>query len=425
VHRLILAPSAPFFPTASELHRAAECVAPWALGLEEQDDAGEWAEHGRRLHFLAELVAHGQSEIEVLSRVFRDPEPDYEHIENVYRLIVPMVEADIEASKLGVWHVEAGIKWRSDGYADEVELCERAPGERMRGWFSGTADLVYVRQDGVLLVADWKFGPRERITGEPAAHSCQGFFLAMAFASLLEVSASSDNEVIARFERRMVSEAGIEVDGYDITQGELYGFAEQLRGLGARIIKADGAMPRISAACGKCKAKAACPGWEAQYLAVIESSRHAHESLLAVPATDEEAARMHHAIEAAESLVEQWKEHVKAYVLTHPDGVPIGLGLKLKAIPSKDREVLDTPEAIDVIERIAGPKAIEVQRKTGVGLIKAAARDGVDKSIKSAADRDKSKKAAEERVIAELIQAGAVLDKGKKLSVREVRTGEE
>lgn len=70
-------------------------------------------------------------------------------------------------------------------------------------------------------------------------------------------------------------------------------------------------------------------------------------------------------------------------------------------------------------------KAIEVQRKTGLGLIKAAARDSVDKTIKSTADRDKSKKAAEERVFAELVAAGAVIDKGKKLTVRVVRSDEE
>ena len=39
MRRLDLLPLAPFYPTASELHRAAECVAPWALGLPEAEEA--------------------------------------------------------------------------------------------------------------------------------------------------------------------------------------------------------------------------------------------------------------------------------------------------------------------------------------------------------------------------------------------------
>ena len=58
MRRLDLLPTGPFFPTASELRRAAECVAPWALGLPEAEDVpSEWAESGKRLHVYAETIA--------------------------------------------------------------------------------------------------------------------------------------------------------------------------------------------------------------------------------------------------------------------------------------------------------------------------------------------------------------------------------
>ena len=249
VHRLTRAPSQPYYTTASELRIASECVAPWALGLPGVRETNEWAEFGRSMHAAAECLALGK--------------PRHEHFdaagERALEHVTCSLDDDIAAAKVFVWpdgraasiRAEMGIKWRSDGFDDEAALCERAPGERLRGWFSGTADLVCVRADGGLVVADWKFGPREHVTGEPAKESCQGFFLALAFATLLEVRGSSAGVVVARFERRMVREDGIEVDAYDITQGELDAFAEQLRWLAARIDKAEGAAPRISAACGK------------------------------------------------------------------------------------------------------------------------------------------------------------------------------
>jgi hypothetical protein len=418
MRRLDLLPSSPFFPTASELRIASECVAPWALGLPEADEApGEWAEMGRRLHLLAQGLADGSNP--PLGFPYSEKETP------VVAMLNSAIVADFAAAKRGQsWFVEQGLQWRPDGFADEAEFCERQPGERLRGWFSGTVDLAYVRADGVLVIVDWKFGPREGIEGEPAEDSCQGHFLALAFASKLGIRGSSAGVVVARFERRMVNEEGVEVDACDITQGELDAFAEQLRGLAKRIMEAQGAKPRISHACGKCKAKATCPGWGELRNGLVASWRDGVKDLTAPPENAEMAARMYHTRKMAENIASQWEAWVNAYVLINGP-VPIGLGMVLKAIPSKDREALDTPEALDVIERIAGLRAITVQRKTTLKAIAQAARDGVGKNITSASDRDKTKKAAEERVFKELIEAGAVLDKGKKLSVRVVRAGEE
>lgn len=424
MRRLDLLPSMPFFPTASELPRAAECVAPWALGLpESEDEPGEWAERGRYQHELAEDLVNESQHVPDLGL----------YSVAIAHLLKDAIDADRRAAKCIVWpdrirvtvRSEVGAKWRSDGFYDEAELCERAPGERLRGWFSGTADLVYVRRDGVLVVADWKFGAMEHLR-EPAEESCQGFFLALAFCRLLEITGSSADVVVARFEKRIVSENGIEVDGYDITQGELLQWHNMLAGLAGRIVKAESAAPRISAACGHCKAKAECPSWNqletSAVVAFANPSSDEFISLCRMPETDEDARLMHHAIKAGEGVVKEWKRLREVYILAHADGLVVGLGLKLKAIPSKDREILDTPEGLDAIERIV-PGSIIVQRKATLPSIAKAAREAVD-GIASTSDRKKTKDAKEKDAFALLIEAGAVIDKGKKLSVCTVRSDE-
>lgn len=421
MRRLSLLPSAPFYPTASELRIAGECVAPWALGLPESDEPNEWAEYGKRMHAVAQGLADG---------TYPQDLPALSSQEAVLAgLIKAMLDQDYAATKPGLhWFVEQGIKWRTDGFDDEAEFCERAPGERLRGWFAGTVDLAYVRHDGLLVVADWKFGPREHVNGETAKESCQGFFLALAFATKLGIRGSGPSVVVARFERRMVSEDGIEVDGYDITQGELDAFAEQLRGLAARIDKAEGAMPKISAACGKCKAKMECPAWEAlesHAMAVIcDATSDRIDPFLRPPQSPEDVRLLHHAVTAGKAIVDEWEEWAKAYVLTHPEGVLIGLGMKLKGVPTKDREVVDTSEGLDAIERII-PGGVVFERKAGIGTIEKAISVLVDKAnISSSSDKKKTKKAETERVFAELTAVGAVIDKGKKLAVRVVRSDE-
>lgn len=423
MQHLSLAPSAPYFPTASELRIASECVAPWALGLPEERETNEWAELGRRMHAAAECLALGK----VRHEHFDAPS------ERALEHVMCSLDDDIAAAKVFVWpdgraagiRAEMGIKWRSDGFDDEAELRQRAPGERLRGWFSGTADLVYVRTDGVLVVVDWKFGPREHVYGEPAKESCQGFFLAVAFASLLKISGSSAGVVVARFERRMVREDGTEVDGYDITQGELDAFAEQLRGLGERIQRGVDVAPRISAACGKCKARRECPAWEMQSHVVYHHVANASfDALKRPPQSPDDARALHYAIEQGEHLTAEWKKWRDAYVLTNGP-VSVGLGMALKAVPQSKRAVVSTPEAMDLIEQVAGKSAIVIERNATCDSIKKAARDAAGAGIVSTSDRNKAKAAAEAEVFAKLIEGGAIREAGKTYVVREMRTGDD
>jgi len=371
MRRLDLLPSLPFFPTASELLRAAECVAPWALGLPESEDAaGEWAETGRYHHELAEDLVNESQHV-----------PDVGlYSAEIAHLLKDAIDNDRRSAKHITWpdrimvtvRAELGIKWRSDGFASEAQFVQRAPGERIRGWFAGTADLAYVRHDGVLVVADWKFGPRTKFVGERAKNHRQGWFLALAFATALEVTGSSRDVVVARFEARHVSESGIEVDGIDLTQGDLDDWAATLSGLAKRITGAVDAMPKISAACGHCKAKDACPAQTAFETSVMAEVQGANiEALCRPPVGPDDVRALHHAIAQAEHLAAEWKTWRDAYVLVNGP-VTLGMGIQLEAKPTSRRTVLDTPEAMDAVESVASKAAIVVQRSATCESIKKA-----------------------------------------------------
>ena len=430
MRRLDLLPSAPFYPTASELHRAAECVAPWALGLSEAEEApGEWAEFGRRCHVGAEMLAHGQGMIEALSRAL--PEPPHKQTDAIIAVIevmAPVIERDVaeckgSSSGHSTWFVEQGVAWRPGFPDDEAKLVQRKPGERLCGWFSGTVDLAYVRADGVLIVVDWKFGPMEHVRGEPAQDSCQGFFLALALCTALQIRGSSAGVVVARFERRMVREDGIEVDGHDITQGELDAWAKTLAGLARRIDSAVDAAPKLSAACGKCRAKQGCQAWDALEVSVLAEVDGGNVEALCRPPTNQGDVRaLYHAIEAAESAVENWREWVRAWCLLHAEGVEIGLGLKLKAGEKSSRVAVQTAEALALIESVVGPNAIETKRKSSLGAIEKAVKEAAGAGITSKTDRDKARRKAVEDAFVRLTEGGAILEKGARWGVSVVRS---
>jgi hypothetical protein len=412
MRRLDLLPSKPFYPTASELHRAAECVAPWALGLPEADEApGEWAEMGRRLHLLAQGLADGSNP--PLGFPYSEKETP------VVAMLNSAIVADFAAAKRGQsWFVEQGLQWRPGFPDDEARLVTRAPGERERGWFSGTADLAYVRADGVLVVIDWKFGERTRWIGERAKDHAQLWTLALALATALGIRGSSENVLVARVEARHVNEDGIEVDAIDITQGMLDAWADTLRKLARRIDAATDAAPKLSAACGRCQAKEACPAWNALEQAILgEICEQGAGAFLRPPTSPHEVRLLYHATEAAKSAVENWEQWVQAWCLVHPEGVEIGLGLKLQARERASRAVVQTSEAMALIEGVVGAGAIEVKRKSSIGVIERAVKEAAGAGITSKSDRDKARRAAVESAITRLVEGGAIQEKGAKWGV--------
>lgn len=407
----------PEYPTASELHRAAECVAPWALGLERHDESGVDAAWGRLCHAGAEALARGDVIRDALSVA---PSLDeYPRLMAVLTHVRDALDADrdalfdcVDAAGKAPWFVEQGVSWKP--WDRTARLVERQPGQRFQGEFSGTADLVYVRGDGVVIVVDWKFGVQTARIGEPAEEHAQGWTLALGFVTALGVKQYGDAHVVARFEARHVNEEGVRVDGVDITAGELAAWARELEKLAAKINAGQTATPRRSHACGRCSARAACPSWQELAEAVTFELAPALEAdvLARPPQTPKEVRLLNDAILAGERHVERWREWRRAYVLTH-EPVPVGLGLELAALRRKERKMLQTPESLAVVERVApGGVVVEEKRKATIESVKRAVRDAAGAGIVSTADRNKAKAAAEARAFDELEREGALVAAG-------------
>jgi hypothetical protein len=135
-----------------------------------------------------------------------------------------------------------------------------------------------------------------------------------------------------------------------------------------------------------------------------------------------DARALYYAIEAAEGAVANWREWVRAWCLLHPEGIDIGLGLKLKAGEKSSRAVVQTVEAMTLIESVAGPNAIETKRKSSLGAIEKAVKEAAGAGIVSKSDRDKARKKAVEDAFARLTEGGAILEKGARWGVSVVRS---
>ena len=397
----LLSPSKPGYPTASELYRARECIAPWALGLPEERTSNEYAERGQRLHEGAANVALAGDVDQWLNAQFAGISScERESVSLMMWRVSDFIAKDHAAAvknKQMSWFVEQGIRYRP-GYPDVAEFVERKPGQRFEGWFSGTADLVYVRADGVLIVADWKFGRKDQV--EPAEENCQLLFLALAFATTMGIASSSEGVIVARIELRFVDEDGVHVDAEDVTWGELCAFADELGALTERIDA--GAAPKISHACGKCPSKAHCPAWEQLELALYGEALNSTTDMLLGPPRDAEHAREYrNGIEALRRGLEDLEERYKAFLVQNPEGVPIGLGMREVARKVERPNLVLTEAAQAAIREKWGDAAFT--SRPSIGRIRAAEK--AKKKQWSAADWKKRK----EELAAEMIAAGLLL----------------
>jgi len=396
---LSLTRPSPYYPTASELRTATQCLAPWALGLPTIEDSSSYSEEGRRRHKMAEKIAMGNYTAD-------DGWWDEQWAMAIQRKIDDdLAVIDRYDCEPAIWLVERGISYRPTMLGGEAEFIERKPGERLRGAYAGTADLAYVRNDGVLVVADWKLGARGEVNEWPASENPQLWFLALALATALRISASSASVVVARVELRHVFDNGdIEVDGYDITQGELDAWAEQLASMANRIQNGDGEMPRRSEACGRCKSRAACPAWRALQEHVLGLLTSDNPLPLSTPISSvEQALIVRDAKKVVSQLSETWDQRLIAWHERNPGGIPIGLGMREVMITTQRREVLDTPEALAAIAEVVGAGAIERRPHVTLESIRATARKGIE------GKKGVTKAEAEEAAIVKLEAMGAIV----------------
>ena len=393
----LLSPSKPGYPTASELYRARECIAPWALGLPEERTPNEYAERGRMCHTIADMLVCGNTAATIQAS---------ESVAGVaWSAVQDMIHADQSNAKCIVWpdnirvavRSEVGIRYRP-GYPDVAEFVEREPGQRFEGWLSGTADLVYVRANGVLVVADWKFGRKDQCEpidgcGDEDDGNLQLLFLALAFATALEITGSSEGVIVARIELRFVDEDGMHVDGRDVTWGELCAFADELGALAERIDAGGSSLPRdpfewTSHACNRCASKAHCPAPKTIGQSLLEAATKHVESMLSGPPRDAEHAREYRdGIKALEMARDDLEERYKAFLVQNPEGVPIGLGMR-EVARKVERPNLVLTEAAQAAIRAKYGEGAFVSRPS-IGRIRAVKK--AEKKTWSAADMRKLK----------------------------------
>ena len=126
MRRLDLLPLAPFYPTASELHRAAECVAPWALGLPEAEEAPG---NGRCLD--AGCMRRRSAIPDFRCAEYNDLPTSMMLIQAAITSIAPRWRQD----GFGLWRARRRLApWLSD---DEARLVQREPGS---GFEDGSRD---------------------------------------------------------------------------------------------------------------------------------------------------------------------------------------------------------------------------------------------------------------------------------------------
>lgn len=423
-----MASLAPPCPTASKLALAFACPASVILQHGVPDEPSPDAEWGRLVHAGAEALANdmpletacdvafravGREEFGVRARLFATLN-QIAIVLNVDRLDGPRE-----------WHVEPGYAYNLRTGAVRGPF-KREPGDAGGPWeVPGSADLVFRRADGVLVVADWKpdMGKTARV-GSMAEDHHQLYFLALCASRVHGAGAG------VRVELRYYSEDGVRIDGAELDEADLALFEADLLSLAKRLAEYPVPVPGWHCEGRHCRARATCPATTA----IVGASALAPvlpELVRRMPSDDDEYRALYTLLRAIDAWTPEARRRLDAYVLARPDGVEVAPGVKVKAIPQKQgAEVVDTPEALEKLK----DKALSITRSAAdVGNMLAALFESkcttglgrIDKAVRVATGkRGNDLKKARAAFRAELAEAGVIREGTSVLRVQEVRDEE-
>jgi len=416
------------YPSISKLALAACCVAPWTQGYERRDSAGDEAAFGNKLHGHFAALALGGSVEGEIERWHGPPEGAWETLEHVDEALTK----DGMSLQYGTsMHVERGVSY--DPATGRAEFADRKPGEELRGRFAGSADLVYLRTDHVLVVVDWKTGAQQARLEDVDTH-WQLWTLGLAFARALRHAGP------LRLELRHVSAEGIRVDGVDVAPDELLEHEVRLGALARRLDSYE--RPHPGAWCREryCPCVASCRAQLELVRAVKEdiAEELPPEVLTETPLDDDGFRMLDTLIDAVESWLIKAKERRKAYLLTRPQGVEIlpGIVRRVKAVTRE--EAIESDAAAELIRSVflaaageAGDLALEaVKRAVGIritkGAVEKAAGHVADKltvAIASSSDRRKARTAAKHELLEELRRLKVLIPAGSSYKLEKVKAG--
>ncbi len=342
-------PIAPPCPTASKLALAFACPASVLLSRDCPDKPSAWAGRGDLVHSLAEkMYAEPHYGLQdALDRTFSDDELRSKMGAVGLALWEQLTEDLAAVAPNTFWHPEAGYAYNLR--TGEVRgPFKREPGQTGNAWeVCGSADLVFRRNNGKLIVRDWKpdDGKTARIA-DPSTHH-QLWFLALCASRAHGFGAG----VIV--ELAFYSERGIWIESTELSWDDIVGFESDLLSLGPLLE----AYPQPK------------PGWYCEGLYCQAHATKCHAAIVLsdmtiqtvdpLPAellrraarTPEEARRQYEALRILRKVEPLLEQHVKSYA--HACGpIPLGHGVNLVAKVTKGRDdVLDTPEALRELSR--------------------------------------------------------------------------
>ena len=361
---------ATFFPTASSLDIAFECIYPWAPGVVRLDREIGIARLGSAFHAAVQRVIDG---------VTPDaPTIDLPGLVLMYRM-TPEESVTLTRMVAG-WEEWWQGRGAASGVASEVAFAYNPQTDTARrirsaghrdysdvrwGEFAGTADLVRL-VDGVPTVCDWKCGQPRYVT--KVDDNRQLRFLALCAAR--EHSRFTE----ATAEIAFVDEDGnVRLEGRDFDAFDLAAIAGEMAALAARLIDQDDQDkpepregPRPGPQCSDCPAVASCPKSQ-EALAQVEPQASvttyrmvAEASAIESPAHATWLLHRHDAAEAALGFV---KRALREYADAH-GGIATGAGGTWKRRDYTVDDIAVTPEVKAYLDsELPGAVRFEVSKK--------------------------------------------------------------
>jgi hypothetical protein len=339
----------PRCPSASRIPLAEHCVYPWTSGASwpEKGPRTPAQRYGDAFHALAEAIAR---EIEPGEGVI-DLEGKAAAVAEKHGL-TPTEERTLLSDAGHIFDTIAADRVRGPRHAEVAAAFDPYTGTRRmlaavdrseRGEMYARADLVFWREDGALVVRDWKTG--ERAKGTAPRDTPQLRALAVAFCR----PTSDAPELCVRIEVAHVDEEGIEVVGDDLTADDLRETEAKLLDLADRLARPPAPVPGPWCERLYCPMRATCP-------ATIEALATVDAELTTFPLrgpliSTEHAVFLRHRLPVLKEWIADRERAIEAEAKRAPLPVPGKDGVFWGPVEHAGREkVAVTPEAIEIIE---------------------------------------------------------------------------
>jgi hypothetical protein len=338
-------------PSFSRLALAYACAYPW-VGFERWPKRpwSDVASVGQRVSTAAEQLA-------IWGDYDRDAVGDAApHAEAVRELLERDNPAAIYAEQALAWDVRhRSARWLPQNHPRDYSAV--AHGEMF-----GTPDVVFLRQDGTVVVRDYKTGDTSR-GRDPGAHA-QLRALALCASKVFGVD-SVDVQLVH------VSASYAWVESDTLTAWDIEATADQLAELYHTIATASDYLPNPGAHCSYhyCPKLTVCPVWQKR-IRELDDKLAAELVLTTDLAGPAQASKQWDAVRALGRILDQYEQAVKDMAKTQAIPRPGG---KVLGYREQTRETIDGRRALPVLREMGLDDAAEV--KVSLSAVRRAAKE--------------------------------------------------